>query len=98
MPAKWIDECRNKATDTRKTIDFELSPIPFKQRHSAKNTNNKKTKQKTAMQISPQDHNRGQQKPSRSFHTFSVEYNRKQHRTNVRRNGRIKIRIRRKSD
>src|SRR5580692_10185533 len=97
MPAKRINKCRDKATNSRETIDFKIHPIPSKQCHSAKNTNNKKTKQKPAMQISPQDHNCGQQKPSRSFQTFSVEYHGKQHRRDVWRNGEINIRIRRES-
>src|SRR5258708_716833 len=97
MPAEWIDECCNKAADSRKNIDFKICPIPSKQCHAAKNTDSKKTKQKTAMQIGPQDHDYRQQKPSRSLQAFSVEYYAKQHRRNVWRSGEIDIWIRRKS-
>src|SRR6266436_4622235 len=97
MPAKGIDKCCNKATDSRENIDFKICQIPPKQCHAAKNTDNKKTKQKTAMQISPQDHDCGQQKPSRSFQAFFVEYYAKQHSRDVWRSGEINIWVRRKS-
>src|ERR1700751_940977 len=97
MPAKRINNCRDEATDTHETIDLETHPITFKQRHAAKNTNNNQTKQKTTMQISPQDHDCRQQKnPPRSFQTFAAEYYSKQHRRNVWRSGQINIRVRRR--
>src|SRR5947209_7678335 len=97
MPAKRIDKCRDKATASHETIDFKIHPIAIKQRHAAKNADNNKTKQKAAMQISPQHHHCRQQKnPPRSFQTFPVEYYGKQHRRNVRRSGEIDIRVRRR--
>ena len=48
------------------------------------------------MQIDPKDHHRRQQKPSRSFQTFSVENDAKQHGGGVWRSGEIDIRGRRK--
>src|SRR5882724_3341133 len=97
MPAKRIDECCNKATESRETVDFKVYPVPPEQSRAAKNTNNKKTKQKATMQIGPQDHNYRQQKTPRSFQTFSVEYYAKQHRRNVWRSGEIRIWERQKS-
>src|ERR1700687_2890377 len=97
MPGKRINKCCNTATDSREAIDFKIYSIPSKQSRAAKNTNNEKTKQKAAMQISPKDHNYRQQKTRRSFQTFSVEYYAKQHRSHVWRSGEINIRVRRKS-
>src|ERR1700730_9921993 len=97
MPAERINKCCNKATDSRESIDFKIYTIPSKQNRATENPNNKKTKQKAAMQISPQDHNRRQQKTLRSFQTFSVEYYAKQYSTNVWRSGEINIWVRRKS-
>src|SRR5258707_6702718 len=97
MPAKRINKCRDKATDSRETIDCKVDPIPPKQRHAAKNANNKKTKHKAAMQISPKGHHHRQQKTSRFFQTFCVENYAKQHRGSVWRSGEIAIWGRRKS-
>jgi hypothetical protein len=95
MPAKGINKCRDKATSSHETIDSKIHPIAFKQRDAAKKANNKKTKQKATVQISPQDHHCRQQKNTpRSFQTFSVEYYGKQHRRNVWRNREIDIRVR----
>jgi hypothetical protein len=96
MPAKRIDKYCNKATDAREAVDLEIYPIPSEQSRAAKNANNKKTKQKAAMQISPKDHNHRQQKASRSFQTFSVKNYAKQHSGSVRRSGEINIWGRRK--
>src|SRR3977135_783420 len=97
MPTKRIDKCCNKATHSRQTINFKICPIPSEQSRAAKKTNNKKTKQKTAVQISPQDHNYRQQKNCRqqeklsSLQTFSIEYHAKQHCRNVWRSGEVNI-------
>jgi hypothetical protein len=96
MPAKRINKYCNKATDAREAVDFKIYPIPSEQSRAAKNANNKKTKHKAAMQISPKDHNYRQQKTSRSFQTFSVENYAKQHSGSVRRSGEINIWGRRK--
>src|ERR1035438_767028 len=96
MPAKRIDKYCNEATDSRETVDFKIYPIPSEQSRAAKNADNKKTKQKAAMQINPKDHHRRQQKPTRSLQTFSVEYYAKQHSRSVWRSGEINIRRRRK--
>src|ERR1035438_6609185 len=92
MPAKRIDKYCNEATDSRETVDFKICPIPSEQSRAAKNADNKKTKQKAAMQINPKHHHRRQQKPSRSLQTFSVEYYAKQHGRSVWRSGEINIR------
>jgi hypothetical protein len=97
MPAERIDKYCNKATDSRETVDFKIYPIPSEQSRAAKNANNKKTKQKATMQISPKDHNYRQQKTSRSFQAFSVENYAKQHGRSVWRSGEINIWGRRKS-
>src|ERR1700733_8094882 len=91
MPAKRIDEYRDEATKSRKTVDLEVYPIPPEQSHTAKNADNKKTKQKAAMQIGPKHHHHRQQEPSRSFQTFNVENYAKQHGRGVRRSGDINI-------
>ena len=96
VPAEWIDECCNEATESRETQDPEIFPIPPQQSRAAKHTNNQKTNQKTAMQIGPQDHDRGQQEAPRSLQTFRVENDAKQHRGRVWRSGEINIRRRRK--
>jgi hypothetical protein len=97
MPAEGINKRRDKATAPHQTIDSKIHPIALEQRHAAKNADNKQTKQKSAMQISPQDHDCGQQKNTlRSFQTFAVEYYGKQHRRNVWRSGEIDIRVRRR--
>jgi hypothetical protein len=96
MQAKRIDKYCNKATDAREAVDFEIDPIPSEQSRAAKNANNKKTKHKAAMQISPKGHNYRQQKASRSFQAFSVENYAKQHSGSVRRSGEINIWGRRK--
>jgi hypothetical protein len=96
MQAKRIDKYSNKATDAREAVNFKIYPIPSEQSRAAKNANNKKTKHKAAMQISPKEHNCRQQKTSRSFQTFSVENYAKQHSGNVRRSGEINIWGRRK--
>jgi hypothetical protein len=97
MPAERIYKYCNKATDSRETVDFKIYPIPSEQSCAAKNANNKKTKQKATMQISPKDHNYRQQKTSRSFQAFSVENYAKQHGRSVWRSGEINIWGRRKS-
>src|ERR1700719_1541255 len=97
MPAERINKCCNKATDFREAIYFKIYPIPSKQCRATENTNNKKTKQKATMQISPQDHNCRQQKTLRSFQTFPVEYYAKQYSGNVWRSGEVNIWVRRKS-
>jgi hypothetical protein len=97
VPAEGVNKRCNKAADPHETIDFKIYPIPSEQCHAAKNTNNKKTNQKAAMQISPQEHKCRQQKEAlRSFQTLSIEYYAKQHRRNVWRGGEINIRVRRK--
>jgi hypothetical protein len=96
MPAERIDKYCNKATGSRETVDFKIYPIPSEQSRAAKNANNKKTKHKAAMQISPKGHNYRQQKASRSFQAFSVENYAKQHGGSVRRSGEINIWGRRK--
>jgi hypothetical protein len=60
MPAEGIDEYCNEATNSRETVDFEICPIPSEQSRAAKNADDKKTKQKAAMQINPKDHHRRQ--------------------------------------
>src|SRR5882672_12963317 len=96
MPAKRIDKYCNKATDAREAVDLEIYPIPSEQSRAAKNANNKKTKHKAAIQISPKGHHHRQQKPSRSLQAFSVENYAKQHSGSVRRSGEINIWGRRK--
>src|SRR6267378_6017274 len=96
MPAERIDKYCNEATDSREAVDLEICPIPPEQSHAAKNADNKKTKQKAAMQIGPKDHHHRQQEPSRSFQTFCVENYAKQHGSRVWRGGEINIGGRRK--
>src|SRR5579871_2805636 len=96
MPAKRIDECRNKATKSRQTEDLSTYPISPEQCHAAKNTDDKEAKQKAAMQIGPQDHDARQQKAS-FFQTFFIEYHAKQDRSHVWRRGDVNIRIGRES-
>src|SRR5262249_28067430 len=94
MPAKRIDKYCDKATDPCETIDFEIAPIPSEQSCAAKDANDKKTDQKATVQISPKDHDHGQQKASRSFQAFCVENDAKQHRGCVWRSGEINVRRR----
>src|SRR5471030_453492 len=94
MPAKRIDEYCDKATGSREAVDSKIHPIPSQQSRAAKNADNKKTKQKSAMQIDPKEHDHRQQKTSRSFQAFCVENDAKQHRAGVWRNGKITIRSR----
>src|ERR1700719_3108358 len=94
MPAERIDKYRNETADSRQAVDFEICPIPPEQRHAAKHANNKKTKQKAAMEIGPKDHHQRQHNPSRSFQTFCVKNDAKQHCGSVWRNREINIRWR----
>src|SRR5580704_607984 len=94
MPAERIDQRCNQAADSHETIDSKIYPIPSKQCNAAKDANNKKTEQKAAMQIDPQDHNCRQQKAPLSFQAFSVKHHGKQHGGNVWRGGEINIRVR----
>ena len=96
MPAERIDKYCNEATNSREAVDFQICPIPSEQSRAAKNANNKKTKHKAAMQISPKGHHHRQQETSRSFQTFCEENDAKQHGGGVWRSGEINIRGRRK--
>src|ERR1700687_4469653 len=96
MPAKRIDKYCNKATGSRQAVDSKIYPIASQQSRAEKNANNKKTKQKAAMQIDPKGHDHRQEKTSRSFQAFCVESYAKQHSAGVWRNGEINIRGRRK--
>src|ERR1700676_63370 len=64
MPAERIDKYSNKATDSHETIDLKIYPIPSEQSRAAKNSNNKKTNQKAAMQITPKTNNHRKKNPS----------------------------------
>jgi hypothetical protein len=58
---------------SREAVGSKIHPIPPEQSRDAKNADNKKTKQKSAVQINPKGHDYRQRKTSRSFQTFCVE-------------------------